>query len=319
MKFTTTMEHNSVLRPLRWLERERLVRLTMVTGGPDGRVDPDDVKSAVTADTALVVMSQASNVCGAVQDVAAVGAFCRTRGVPLLVDAAQSAGAVDIDLDRDGIDLLDLDRIASFVTDGAATTQAATRSTSRSACTYAADPTAVEFNPAGASGLPDIKAKRATIKETLALLDEILPEALTGFDLCTTIVDGELVYDHAAAAAHLRGQDLKDHQIASLLTVNALARFLDAYLFVTEDVTTQTTWYRLADGSIGVCADDEEALETQARDAVDDIGQSLLSLDLRSRTFAPGSSSSEIVTLAVDAFEEIRDAVGEYCGSTDHL
>ncbi|GAB5535436.1 MAG: hypothetical protein Rubg2KO_16850 [Rubricoccaceae bacterium] len=222
-------------------------------------------------------------------------------------------------MERDGIDLLDLDRIASFVADGATTTQAATRSVSRSACTYAADPSAVEFDPAGAAGLPDIKAKRATIKETLALLDEILPEALTGFDLCTTIVDGELVYDHAAAAAHLRGQDLKDHQIASLLTVNALARFLDAYLFVTEDVTTQTTWYRLADGSIGVCADDEDALEAQARDAVDDIGQSLLSLDLRSRTFAPGSSSSEIVTLAVDAFEEIRDAVGEYCGTTDHL
>ena len=98
-----------------------------------------------------------------------------------------------------------------------------------------------------------------------------------------------------------------------------LARFLDAYLFVTEDVTTQTTWYRLADGSIGVCADDEEALETQARDAVDDIGQSLLSLDLRSRTFAPGSSSSEIVTLAVDAFEEIRDAVGIGCVRTQLL
>jgi len=222
-------------------------------------------------------------------------------------------------MERDGIDLLDLDRIASFVTEGAETTQAATRSTARSACTYAADPTAVEFSPGDAADLPDIKAKRSTIKKTLALLDEILPEALTGFDICTTIVDGELVYDHAAAAAHLRGKGLSNDQVARLLSVNALARFLDAYLFVTEDVTTQTTWYRLADGSIGVCADDEEALETQARDAVDGIGQSLLSLDLRSRTFAPGSASSEIVTLAVDAFEEIRDAVGEYCGTTDHL
>ncbi|MEO0557846.1 MAG: tetratricopeptide repeat protein [Bacteroidota bacterium] len=219
-------------------------------------------------------------------------------------------------MERDGIDLLDLDRIASFVTEGAATTQAATRSASRNACAYAADPTAVEFDPAGAADLPDIKAKRETIKRTLALLDEILPEALTGFDLCTTIVNGELVYDHAAAATHLRGKGLTNDQIARLLAVNALARFLDAYLFVTEDVTTQTTWYRLADGSIGVCADDQDALEAQARDAVDDIGQSLLSLDLRSRTFAPGSASSEIVTLAVDAFEEIRDAVGEYCATS---
>ncbi len=216
-------------------------------------------------------------------------------------------------MERDGIDLLDLDRIASFVTDGAATAQAATTPASRNACAFAADPNAVEFDPGDAADLPSIQAKRSTIQTTLALLDEILPEALTGFDLCTTIVNGELVYDHAAATTSLRGKGLSDDQIARLLAVNALARFLDAYLFVTEDVTTQTTWYRLADGSIGVCADDQDALEKQARDAVDGIGQSLLSLDLRSRTFAPGSASSEIVTLAVDAFEEIRDAVGEYC------
>lgn len=219
-------------------------------------------------------------------------------------------------MERDGIDLLDLDRIASFVTDGASTAQAATRSSARSTCAYAADPGAVEFDPADAADLPDIRAKRSTIQRTLALLDEVLPEALRSFDLCTTIQDGELVYDHAAAAAALRGKGLKDDQVARLLAVNALARFLDAYLFVTEDVTAQTTWYRLSDGSIGVCADDQEALEAQARDAVDGIGQSLLSLDLRSRTFAPGAASSEIVTLAVDAFEHIRDAVGEYCAVT---
>ena len=216
-------------------------------------------------------------------------------------------------MERDGIDLLDLDRIASFVTTGASTAQAATRSTARSACAYAADPGAVEFDPRDAADLPDIRAKRSTIKKTLALLDEILPVALTSFDVCTTVQDGELVYDQASAAAHFRGKGLSNDQIARLLAVNALARFLDAYLFVTEDVTAQTTWYRLSDGSIGVCADDEKALEEQARDAVDSLGESLLSLDLRSQTFAPGSASAEIVTLAVDAFEKISDAVGEYC------
>ena len=222
-------------------------------------------------------------------------------------------------MERDGIDLLDLDRIAAFVTEGVATTQDASTRSSRNACAYAADPSAVEFSPADAAGLLDISAKRSTIKAVLAYLDDLLPDALTSFDVCTTIQDGELVYDADAAAAQLRGSGLSDGQIGSLLTVNALARFLDAYLFVTEDVTTQTTWYRLSDGSIGVCAEDEKALEEQAREAVDGIGESLLSLDLRSKSFSSGTAASEIVTLAVDAFGDIRDAVGEYCGTTDHL
>lgn len=103
---TTSMEHNSVLRPLRWLEQERRLGITEVTAAPDGVVDPQWVLDAMTPQTRLVAMGQASNVCGAIQDVAAVGAACRRRGVPLLVDAAQSAGAVPIDLARDGIDLL---------------------------------------------------------------------------------------------------------------------------------------------------------------------------------------------------------------------
>ena len=219
-------------------------------------------------------------------------------------------------MERDGIDLLDLDRIASFVTEeGAAATQAASSPAARSACAYA-DAGAVEFDPASAAGLPDIRAKRATLTRTLALLDGILPDDLKSFDICTSVVDGELVYDADAAATALRGRGLKDTQIAQLLTVNALSRFLDAYLFVTEDVTAQTTWYRLSDGGIGVCADDQDALEAQAREAVDGLGQAVLSLDLRSRTFVPGATSSEIVTLAVDAFENVRDAVGEYCSAS---
>ena len=220
-------------------------------------------------------------------------------------------------MERDGIDLLDLDRIASFMTEeGTATAQAARSSAARSACVYAADAGAVEFDPADVAGLPGIRAKRGTLTRTLALLSDILPEDLKSFDICTSVVDGELVYDADAAASALRGSGLKNAQIAQLLTVNALSRFLDAYLFVTEDVTAQTTWYRLSDGGIGVCADDQDALEAQAREAVDGLGEAVLSLDLRSRAFVPGATSSEIVTLAVDAFENVRDAVGEYCSAS---
>ena len=220
-------------------------------------------------------------------------------------------------MERDGIDLLDLDRIASFVTEDATSkARAASAPAARTACAYATDPGAVAFDPAAAAGLPDIRAKRGTLKRTLALLDGLLPDDLKSFDLCTSVVDGELVYDADAAASALRGKGLKDAQIAQLLTVNALSRFLDAYLFVTEDVTAQTTWYRLSDGGIGVCADDQDALEAQAREAVDGLGEAVLSLDLRSRAFVPGATSSEIVTLAVDAFENVRDAVGEYCSAS---
>lgn len=104
---TTTMEHNSVLRPLHRLQEEGRITLTVVRSPREGLVDPDDLQKALQPGrTALVAVTAASNVCGKVQPVAEIGRLCREQGVPLLVDAAQAAGAVDIDLVRDGIDLL---------------------------------------------------------------------------------------------------------------------------------------------------------------------------------------------------------------------
>ncbi|MBE0567892.1 MAG: aminotransferase class V-fold PLP-dependent enzyme [Krumholzibacteria bacterium] len=104
---TTTLEHNSVLRPLHRLQEEGRITLTVVRAAGDGYLDPDEVRRAVQPGrTALVAVTAASNVCGTIQPVAEIAARCRTLGVPLLVDAAQAAGAVDLDLARDGIDLL---------------------------------------------------------------------------------------------------------------------------------------------------------------------------------------------------------------------
>lgn len=103
---TTSMEHNSVARPLNHLKRERGVEVTYVQCSPEGLLDPDDVARAITPRTRLVSIIHASNVCGAVNDVAAVGAVCRERGVPFLVDAAQSAGAVPIDVEEMNVDFL---------------------------------------------------------------------------------------------------------------------------------------------------------------------------------------------------------------------
>jgi cysteine desulfurase family protein len=94
---TTALEHNSVMRPLRWLEQSREVEVAVVeAAAPDGVPTADEVAGKVAEKpTALVVMTHASNVTGSVLPVAAV---ChQVAPVPVLVDAAQTAGSLSID------------------------------------------------------------------------------------------------------------------------------------------------------------------------------------------------------------------------------
>ncbi len=104
---TSSMEHNSVMRPLRALEREG-VEVTVVRCSPEGVLDPAAVEEALRPNTVLVALNHASNVVGTLLPVAEVGRMLRARekGPLLLVDAAQTGGAVPIPMDTDGIDLL---------------------------------------------------------------------------------------------------------------------------------------------------------------------------------------------------------------------
>lgn len=102
---TTSIEHNSVMRPLRHLESQGL-DLTVVQAGPDGRLDPDDVAAALRPDTKLVATVHGSNVTGALVPIETVAVAARERAVPYLVDASQTAGALPIDVAALGIDLL---------------------------------------------------------------------------------------------------------------------------------------------------------------------------------------------------------------------
>lgn len=101
----TSMEHNGVMRPLRALERAG-VKVVVVPCGPDGLLPVDALAAAVTPGTALVVVNHASNVTGTIAPGAEAGEIARRAGALLLVDAAQSAGALEIDMGRMGIDLL---------------------------------------------------------------------------------------------------------------------------------------------------------------------------------------------------------------------
>jgi len=101
------MDHNSVLRPLNALEARGEITQTRVPCDPvTGLVDPDDVRAAVKPHTRLIACVHGSNVTGTLQPIRAIGAVARDCAVPLLVDAAQTAGHVPIDVQADGIDLL---------------------------------------------------------------------------------------------------------------------------------------------------------------------------------------------------------------------
>lgn len=102
---TSSMEHNSLLRPLFMLEKIG-VALTVVPADGEGLVNPDDIRRALRPTTRLVALSHVSNVTGGIQPVAAVADIARQAGALLLLDAAQSAGCLPIDMQAMGIDLL---------------------------------------------------------------------------------------------------------------------------------------------------------------------------------------------------------------------
>jgi len=102
---TTDLEHNSVSRPLAALQKGGVISLTRVASD-NGYIDPLTIQAAITGKTSLVAMTHASNVLGTVQPIEAIAKIVRQAGAMFLVDAAQSAGVVPIDLRATPIDLL---------------------------------------------------------------------------------------------------------------------------------------------------------------------------------------------------------------------
>ncbi len=102
---TTSMEHNSVMRPLRDLEKKG-VGLKVVPCARDGTLDLSEMAKAITPGTRLVVSVFASNVVGTIMPIVEIASIAHKAGALLLVDAAQAAGALPIDMQEMGIDLL---------------------------------------------------------------------------------------------------------------------------------------------------------------------------------------------------------------------
>ena len=101
----SSMEHNAVMRPLVQLEREGVV-FERIPCDAQGRLRLEALSGMIKLNTRLVVMAHGSNVCGTVQDAEAVGKICRERGVPFALDAAQTAGHIEVDFERFGLSAL---------------------------------------------------------------------------------------------------------------------------------------------------------------------------------------------------------------------
>lgn len=103
---TTSMEHNSVMRPLKTLESMGEIELTVVICNEYGELDPEDIKKSVKGNTSLIVSTLSSNVNGTIMPVYEIAAIAKEHGLLFLLDASQGAGTLDIDVNKLNIDMM---------------------------------------------------------------------------------------------------------------------------------------------------------------------------------------------------------------------
>ncbi len=102
---TTSMEHNSVLRPIKEMEKHGIEN-TIIQCAKDGRIKIEDIKAAMKTNTKLVVTTHVSNLTGTIFPIEKIGQLCKDNNILYLVDGSQSAGVLDIDMKNFNIDLL---------------------------------------------------------------------------------------------------------------------------------------------------------------------------------------------------------------------
>ena len=103
---TTCMEHNSVLRPLFTLKKDNFISLSVINADSSGLVDPQDVLDSINSKTSLIVCTISSNVNGIVMPILDIGKIAKEKGIKFLVDGAQGAGILNIDVQKMNIDFL---------------------------------------------------------------------------------------------------------------------------------------------------------------------------------------------------------------------
>jgi cysteine desulfurase family protein len=103
---TTSVEHNSVRRPLEYLRRTKNIEITYIQANEKGYVNPLEIRNAIQHNTRLVICSHSSNLLGTILPLQDIGQICQDKKIMLLVDAAQTAGTISIDVKQIGISML---------------------------------------------------------------------------------------------------------------------------------------------------------------------------------------------------------------------
>lgn len=104
---TTAMEHNSVLRPINCL-RKKSVKSSIVGADKYGFIDSKSIEKQIRSSTKMIIVNHVSNVTGSIQNIERIGEVARKNGVIFMVDASQSAGTIDIDVNKCNIDVMAL-------------------------------------------------------------------------------------------------------------------------------------------------------------------------------------------------------------------
>ena len=112
---TSTLEHNSVLRPLYHLRKFNNVEVDYMPFDSNGFVDPDDFRKKIKGNTKLIILNHASNVIGTIQPVKEIGKYSRERGIPFVVDASQSTGKIPFDIEEFNVDIVAFTGHKSFL------------------------------------------------------------------------------------------------------------------------------------------------------------------------------------------------------------
>ena len=217
----------------------------------------------------------------------------------------------------------DLDQIATFLYEEGISgslnlPEPVADASAKGGCPYADAPGSEPFDPRDLAEYSQYLDRTTVARRVRELLDPVITEELRPDDfLCNGVVDGALNYDPDAALESLQAVDsrLTNDQIASALAVNAVAEVMDSYLFLAGELEEETDWYRLANGNIGICpvGVSETELRDLAEESIADLGEALVSIDLRAHILGSSQVSTELVDIMLDAYDEVRDDLAPYC------
>lgn len=93
----SSMEHNSVLRPLINLKENNIIELDIINANEFGFINVDDFKNSIKSNTKFIILTHASNVIGSIQPIKEIGELCKENNIHFILDSAQSAGVLDVD------------------------------------------------------------------------------------------------------------------------------------------------------------------------------------------------------------------------------